>query len=272
MGATVSRPGLVLRGTGFLVAAILIAGCSNGSGSTGQGDGAPTNDIARILGGDTGRPSPDRSAPPSPPPSPTVDIPLGDRAKDVVRAVPLEPRHWGPTYEKQEGYEEDSLARFVIGDDCTSREEGTMPGAVANLYRYTFSPTASGLEQIFAVSGATAFEDVASAKASLEKIRSDAKRCPSQTLMGGARLTSVATRSHPDLADVDEALVMAAIWVDAKGERNAPYVWVMARKGSVVVATLAVDLKAPDAEATEEIAFRGATLVVKRLTEKMKEQ
>ncbi|MEU8135755.1 hypothetical protein [Streptodolium elevatio] len=247
---------------------IALAGCSSGSGSTAEGDGPPTNDIARILGGDTGQPSPDR---PAPPPSPTVDIPLGDRAKDVVRAVPLEPRHWGSTYEKQEGYEEDSLARFVVGDDCTSREDGTIPGAVANLYRYTFSPTASGLEQVFAVSGATAFEDVTSAKAAIDKLRDDAKRCPSQTLAGGARLTSVTTDPH-DLADVDEALVMEAIWVDAKGERNAPYVWVMARKGSIVVAVLAVDLKAPDVKATEEIAFRGAALVVKRLTEKMKAQ
>ncbi|WP_436771171.1 hypothetical protein [Yinghuangia sp. YIM S09857] len=253
-----------------MLAAVLVAGCSSDSDATGQGDGAPTNDIARILGGDTARPSPDRPAPP-PPPSPTVDIPLGDRAKDVVRAVPLEPRHWGPEYQRQEGYEEDSLARFVFGDDCTSREDGTMPGAVANLYRYTFSPTASGLEQVFAVSGATAFDTVDAAKESLEKVRQDAKRCPSQTLAGGARLTSVTTDEH-ELADVDEALVMDAIWVDAKGERNAPYVWVMARQGSVVVATLAVDLKAPDVETTQEIAFRGAELVVQRLTAKMKEK
>lgn len=254
-----------------MVAALLLAGCSDDSGKTGQG--GPTNDIARILGGETARPSQPANStpPPAPPPSPTADIPLGDRAKNVVHAVPLEPRHWGPDYERQEGYEDDTLARFVVGDDCASREDGTIPGAIARLYRYTFMPTASGLEQVFAVSGAVAFEDVAAAKASLAELRANAKRCPSQTLAGGARLTSVFTDSH-SLPDMDEALVMEAIWVDAKGERNAPYVWVMARRGSVVVTALAVDLKAPDVETTEEIALRGVDLMVQRLTTALKEK
>jgi hypothetical protein len=255
-----------LRGVGLvcgLTAVVLsAAGCSDGPGAGGAG---ATNDIAKVIGGQTGPPGSSSPRPgASVSASPSSTPPLGAEAEGLVRAVALAPPDWGPKYERQEGYESDSLTRYSLGSDCKGFEDGTLPGAEKTMYRYVFMPTASGLEQIFAVSGVTAFRDESSARRELQDVRDEARRCPAQTLAGGERLTSVAASSM-DVPGTDEALTMRATWVDAEGDKNGPYVWVMARRGTVVVAALAVDLKAPDIAATEKIAYGAVAKMVERL-------
>ncbi|NUU20400.1 MAG: hypothetical protein HOV68_02630 [Streptomycetaceae bacterium] len=253
-----------------LVALVLPAtACSDGSGPD---DAGATNDIAKVIGGQTAQPS----ASPKPStlrPDPSTDAakpPLGEQARGLVRAVALTPQDWGPTYQRQEGYESEELTRYTLGADCKAFEDGTMPGAEAAMYRYAFMPTASGLEQVFAVSGATAYRDEATAKKEMQQVRDDAARCPAQTLTGGERLTSVVT-GPMDVPGADESLAMEATWVDDKGDKNGPYVWVMARRGTVVLAALAVDLKAPDISGTEDLAHDGVTKMVERLEAELKQ-
>lgn len=263
---------------GLLAAGLVLTACSGSeSGTPGGPSGAPTNDIARVIGGATAPPGapatpPGSSRPPesSKPPKPAdPSVPRGERARELVRLVALTPQDWGPDFQKQEGYEDDNMTRYTVGQDCKGFEDGTVPGGVASMYRYTFKPTAAGLEQVFAVSGATVYEDVAAAEAEMATVRADAARCRAQTLAGGERLTSVVTHDLKDVDDTDDVVVTEATWVAADGRRNAPYVWVTARRGAVIVAALAVDLKATDVEATEDIAFKGAATMIVRVRDEL---
>ncbi|MCF2531582.1 hypothetical protein [Yinghuangia soli] len=251
------------------VAAVLVlvsAGCTGSGGGGGGPTGAPTNDIARVLGGDTAKPDPGGGTPAEPPSSapPAEDIPRGSEAIELAHGLPLAPADWGPKYQRQDGYEDASLTRRTLGADCKAFEDGDEPGAIAAMTRYTHVPDTAGGTQIYAVSGATAYDSVARAEAAMESTRADAERCPARTLGSGERLTSLSA-TDLEVPDADELIVVEATWVDARGDRSAPYVLVYARLGSVLVATLAVDLAAKSAETTQDLAFHGAATMLVNL-------
>ncbi|MDI2124923.1 hypothetical protein [Yinghuangia seranimata] len=249
------------RWTVLAAAAVLAAGCMGGGAhqaATSSSAGPQEKTTAP-----TGTRTP-TSAEPAP------ETPLGDRAVRLVRAVTLTPKDWGPGYVPQQEYEDESLTRYSFGDNCKAAADGVTPGAVAAMARYTYLPDGSGGERVFAVSVATAYQDEDAARADFEQVRADAERCPAQTLSNGERVTSIRVVDAASvLPDADESVAVEATWVAADGDRNGPYVWVVARRGTVTVSSLAVDLRPPTESSTEDLVVRGVTLMVTRVKQEL---
>lgn len=216
----------------LMVAGSLLAGCS----AQGADGGSPPREGSR-----THAATPGAAARPSGGPSATPGLVprTSKEGRGLVGAVVFAPQDWGRRFVAQDPAESTPGTWAVLDDDCRWERRKLPPGVLASLSRYSRLPAGQGKGAVKVTAAATAHSSVLGADEQLSTTLEEVLRCPEQQPRADARITGLNSLGTPFGAReqdyADDSVLEAGQYV-RKGGDAQPYLWMVARLGTVVVA------------------------------------
>ncbi|TVZ92879.1 hypothetical protein [Streptomyces sp. BK340] len=249
-----------VRGTwvALAVAGSLLAGCSaqGADGGSSRRTGSPAHTAA-----------PEATAPPSGGSSPTPafrpDADLVPRTskdgQDLVDSVVFAPGDWGRGFVAQDPAESTPGTWAVLDGNCHWERPKLPRGVLAGLSRYSRLPAGGGKGAVKVTASATVHSSVLGADEQLSTTLEEPLRCPEQQPRADERITGLNSLGTPFGAReqdyADDSVLEAGQYV-GKGGNAQPYLWMVARLGTVVVA---VSVTGGKGHTQEELQGLGST-------------
>ncbi|WP_441250659.1 hypothetical protein [Kitasatospora sp. McL0602] len=190
------------------------------------------------------------------------------QGKELAAAVALTPADWGREYRSSDPGEDAQIASYRLGADCRYMSVPSQPGLIGQMTRYVELPD-GGDDAKTPVSGSTTvsvFSASAGAQNYLDTARADGKRCPDTLVPDG----SVANKGAREISLKETTGSADALYAEegrqeGDGADSAPYVYLVAAKGDVVLSVFINGLNEQTATQTETRAQQALAAMLGKL-------
>ncbi|MFJ9865975.1 hypothetical protein [Streptomyces sp. NPDC101165] len=242
----------------LVVAGSLLAGCSTQGADGGS---------SRRTGSPAHTASPEAAAPPSggssATPAFTPDADLVPRTskdgQDLVDSVVFTPGDWGRGFVAQNPAASTPGTWAVLDDNCRWEREKLPRGVLASLSRYSRLPAGAGKGAVRVTAAATAHSFALGADEQLSTTLEEVLRCPEQRPRADERITGLNSLGTPfgsrEQDYADDSVLESGQYL-GKGGKAQPYLWMVARLGTVVAA---VSVTGGQGHTPEELQKLGST-------------
>ncbi|MBL1082343.1 hypothetical protein JK359_10160 [Streptomyces actinomycinicus] len=183
----------------------------------------------------------------------------------MADSVVFAPRDWGRGYVAQDPAASAQGTWPALDRDCRWERQKLPRGVLASLSRYSRQPAGGGKGEVKVTAAATVHSAALGADEQLSTTLEEALRCPEQQPRSGERITGLNSLGTPfgarEQEYADDSVLEAGQYV-GKGGTAQPYLWMVARSGTVVVA---VSVTGGKGHTQEELLPLGSNALAKML-------
>ncbi|MFC9280511.1 hypothetical protein [Streptomyces collinus] len=258
----------------LVVAGSLLAGCS----ALGADGGSPPRAGARTHTAPpeaAARPPGGASATPAFTPDAGLVPRTSKEGRDLVGAVVFAPGDWGRRFVAQDPAESAPGTWAVLDGDCRWERRKLPRGVLAGLSRYSRLPAQGGRGAVKVTAAATTHSSVLGADEQLSTTLEEVLRCPEQQQRADARITGLNSLGTPFGAReqdyADDSVLEAGQYVGQGGEAQ-PYLWMVARLGTVVVAVSVTGGKGHTEPELQQLGAAALGQMLVRVQQRLKEK
>ncbi|WP_333773380.1 hypothetical protein [Streptomyces sp. IBSBF 3136] len=185
------------------------------------------------------------------------------------------PGDWGRRFVAQDPAESTPGTWAVLDGHCRWERQKLPRGVLAGLSRYSGLPAGGGKGAVKVTAAATAHSSILGADEQLSTTLEEVLRCPEQQPRADARITGLNSLGTPFGAReqdyADDSVLEAGQYVGKDGAAQ-PYLWMVARLGTVVVAVSVTGGKGHTQPELQQLGATALGQMLGRVQQRLKEK